>query len=236
MGSFIQVKYFSREGTQPDLAAVARMSYGKDPFAVYEEETAIWESKDEFDDEMAERLRDFNEKNLKTVETCFKCGHLSIFEFASLTFWIHCPIYVARQLMRYRNASYIERSLRRCAPLPPDEGQDEEINELYANSLTSYIFLHDTSKTKKKEVARAALTLAAPTEFLMKVDLRELFHIFDERLTKAAQEDTRECVAQMYGVFQENFPDLADMYQRQRELQGDDFFREAFTTDNDNGN
>ena len=235
MGSFIQVKYFSREGTQPDLAAVARMSYGKDPFAVYEEEAAIWESKDEFDDEMAERLRDFNAKNLKTVETCFKCGHLSIFEFASLTFWIHCPIYVARQLMRYRAASYIERSLRRCDPLPPDDGQDEQINGIYADSLVRYNALRDDRKTKK-ELARAALTLATPTEFLMKTDLRELFHIFDERLTKAAQEDTRECVFKMYGVFQENFPDLADMYQRRRELQGDDFFREAFTTDNDNGN
>lgn len=233
MGSFIQVKYFSREGTQTDLAAVARISYGKDPFAIYEEEAAIWESKDEFDDEMAERLRDFNAKNLKTVETCFKCGHLSIFEFASLTFWIHCPIYVARQLMRYRNASYIERSLRRCDPLPADDDQETVANRFYNESIEHYNHLLECYK---KEFARSALTLATPTEFLMKTDLRELFHIFDERLTKAAQDDTRECVFKMYGVFQENFPDLADMYQRKRELQGDDFFREAFTTDTDNGN
>lgn len=224
MSSFIEVKAIGWSGGETfELAMVARMSYGKNPFELSEAYAELWSEEQISEETRDERIRAFNKASLKTVETCFKCGHLSVFEFAEITYWIHCPIYVARQLMRYRNASYIERSLRRCAPLPPDEGQDEEINELYANSLTSYIFLHDTSKKKKKELARAALTLAAPTEFLMKVDFRELFHIFDERLSKEAQSETRECVLQMYKQFEEYNPDIAEMYRKKRELQGDDF-------------
>lgn len=50
------------------------------------------------------------EKPEKTLRFCVKAGHLSILEFAQLVFRIECPIFVARQLMRYRNASYGEES------------------------------------------------------------------------------------------------------------------------------
>ena len=48
----------------------------------------------------------------KTINFLIKNGHTSPLEFAQITFEIQCPIFVARQFMRHRMASYIEKSMR----------------------------------------------------------------------------------------------------------------------------
>lgn len=144
------------------------------------------------------------EDDKRLVSAIYKAGHLSVFEFADATYQIECPIFVARQLMRYRCASYIERSLRHCEPIPIVVGPRDKADDAYACGLSEYAkqLLHG----EKKEEARMVLPLASPTLFLWKMNVRELFHVFDERLATSAQSETREVVRQMYDQFKDAFP------------------------------
>lgn len=141
---------------------------------------------------------------LKTLRFCLQAGHMSVFEFAQIVFRVECPIFVARQLMRYRAASYMERSLRYCAPQSRGYWELHDASEACAfteidahekYSLRRYDALVDDGE--RKELARAVLPLSTPTVFLMRVDLRALFHIFAERLTARCQIETRAVVEQM---------------------------------------
>ena len=71
------------------------------------------------------------EENTKTLRFLFEQKHMTPFEFAGATFYIEAPIFVARQLMRYRCASYLERSLRYCKPFE----ENEEYNKLLADGF-----------------------------------------------------------------------------------------------------
>lgn len=123
------------------------------------------------------------------LKSLYKMKHFSVFEFSGATFQIECPIYVARQLMRYRNASYIERSLRRCKPF--------EENDAYESAL---------SDGTKKEDARSCLPLSTKTRFLWKMNLREMLHVFDERLTPTTQPITRSVVESIFTESKKLFP------------------------------
>lgn len=157
----------------------------------------------------------------KTLRFCMKAGHLSVLEFAQIVYRIECPIYVARQLMRYRTASYVERSLRYCEPDPADWMKRAEDPE-FVNTRESDILYHEEccqnlyhdliAKGMKKETARAVLPLSTSTVFLMRIDLRNLLHIFDERLTPYCQHETREIVTQMKKIATECFPIVMEEY------------------------
>ena len=131
------------------------------------------------------------EKNKRLLQILYKMRHFSVFEFSGATFQIECPIYVARQLMRYRAASYIERSLRRCKPL-----SDDHVAE-YEEALKD---------GEKKEDARALLPLSTRTRFLWKMNLREMLHVFDERLTRTTQPSTRAVVETIFEESERLFP------------------------------
>ena len=150
----------------------------------------------------------------KLVKACFKANHLSVFEFADALFQIECPIFVARQLMRYRCASYIERSLRYCKPIAIDPGPRDKAADAYAIGLSEYE--RQLSNGERKEEARMFLPLATPTMFLWKLNLRELFHVFDERLATSAQSETREIVSQMFEQFKTVFPYSAEAYMERK--------------------
>ena len=142
----------TNEVDEAKLAKIIRLSYGLDKESELERDRA-------------------------TIRNCFNAGHMSVFEFVDATVLIECPIFVARQIMRYRCASYLERSLRRCEPLEANS----EYQDLIARGVS-------------RENARAVLPLSTQTQFYMKANLREWFHIFDERLSKGAQFETRELV------------------------------------------
>lgn len=158
----------------------------------------------------------------KTLRFCVKAGHLSVLEFAQLVFRIECPIFVARQLMRYRNASYIERSLRYCEPTTREFMKEIEDPEAAASAYSTIVAHEEYSRSvyddlvtegAKKEFARAVLPLSTMTVYLMRVDLRELLHIFDERLTPHCQIETKEVVEQMYEITKELFPITIEEYE-----------------------
>lgn len=152
------------------------------------------------------------EMDMRTICNCYKRKHLSVFEFLDYSFWLDIPIYVARQLMRYRHCSYIERSLRYCEPMDTIDPVDDIIfGDTYRELLKAYQGGRDNGL--KKEEARKLLPMCTRTQLYMKIDGRELFHIFDERLASSAQKETRHCVQMMKAAVKEIHPWLIEVYE-----------------------
>lgn len=145
--------------------------------------------------------REQRKKDLELLHKIIKYKHLSVLEFSNILYQIECPIYIARQLMRYRCSSFLERSLRACGPMEYD-------SEVYEKALAEGL---------KREDARAVLPLSTKTRFLWMMNLRELLHIAEERLSPAAQPLTREIVQSMVGFAECLFPHVIEYWQETRE-------------------
>ncbi len=139
-------------------------------------------------------------KNYNVAKTCFKLHHDSVFEFATLLYKIECPIAIARQLMRHRNGVFMERSLRVLKPSIIDNYDDQDPDRIYEDAYNRSVDLYNSFVKigEKKERARFALTLATPTQFLWQLELRSLINVFDQRLKKDAQSETRRVVKDMF--------------------------------------
>ena len=142
-------------------------------------------------------------KDLELLRKIISYKHLSVLEFSNIMYQIECPIYIARQLMRYRCSSFIERSLRVCGPMEGDA-----VLEDYKNAIESGM---------KREDARALLPLSTRTRFLWLLNLRELLHIAEERLTPAAQHMTQCIVGAMVDIAAQEFPHVIGYWKEQRE-------------------
>ena len=169
------------------LAYVARVTRGGDLCGV---------SLSSIDDEQ-------RTKDLELLRKIILHKHLSVLEFSNILYQIECPIYIARQLMRYRCSSFLERSLRVCGPMEGDA-----VLEDYKNAIESGM---------KREDARALLPLSTRTRFLWLLNLRELLHIAEERLTPAAQSMTREIVHTMVDLAGYSFPNVIEFWEQTRE-------------------
>lgn len=140
-------------------------------------------------------------KDLELLRKIIQRKHLSVLEFSNILYQIECPIYIARQLMRYRCSSFLERSLRVCGPMEGDA-------EGYKDAIESGM---------KREDARALLPLSTRTRFLWLLNLRELLHIAEERLTPAAQAMTRDIVQTMVNLATLDFPNVIGYWKETRE-------------------
>lgn len=170
-------------------ATIARLSHGGDRHPY------IW-----YDIEEERR-----EKTERTLRNLYQRGHLTPFEFLRVTFYVECPIYVARQLMRYRCCSYLERSLRYCEPT-------EDVPE-YKSAIAAGM---------KREDARACLPLSTMTAYYFTTNMREMFHIFDERLDDKAQSQTRELVQEMFDSLRTVYPICLKIWQEGRKKKSSD--------------
>lgn len=142
-------------------------------------------------------------KDLELLRKIILYKHLSVLEFSNILYQIECPIYIARQLMRYRCSSFLERSLRVCGPMEGDAARVD-----YEDAI---------KRGEKREDARALLPLSTRTRFLWLVNLRELLHIAEERLTPAAQHMTRDIVQTMVSLATQEFPHVIGYWKEQRE-------------------
>jgi len=154
-------------------------------------------------------------KDGPTVENLLKWNHVSPFEFASATYHIKCPIFVARQLFRHRTGSYLEKSLRYCTTnevyIPKELEHDYTYKETLKTLLKSYNYLLDAYRDKfykdrEKELARNLLPLATYTEFYCEFDLRNLMNLFRQRIDSHAQAETQWYATQMRDMLKESFP------------------------------
>lgn len=138
-------------------------------------------------------------------------GHGSPFEHAIFSFEVRCPIFVARQWMRHRIASYNERSLRYTKADPdfylPEELAKEERETLKASYELSYdTYLKLLQAGSKRELARAVLPVGLYTEFIWTVNLRSFMNWLELRTAKEAQPEHRAYAQAAERYYLDYFP------------------------------
>ena len=148
-------------------------------------------------------LKELND-DLRLFHDLWDWGHLSVFEFLQITFYIECPIFTARQVMRHRTGRYLERSLRYSKAENPDfyyfgmktngevEGtlKNTQLYNAYKNALHTYKLLLDEGI--KPEEARTVLPMGIYTQFYWQIDARNLFHFLELRINNHAQQNIRD--------------------------------------------
>lgn len=178
------VELMDHMGNDERVVRAARVSTG------YDEEAASWD------------------KQGKLIKYLMKNRHGSPFEKGVFEFRIECPIFVAREFMRHRVASYNESSARYSkmksvfwvpAPARPliQEGKPghyvmkpgtKEQYDLACNELRlvadyayeSYEHMLEAGITR--EVARAALTVGIYTSFYVTMNARSLMNFLSLRV------------------------------------------------------
>jgi len=122
-------------------------------------------------------------------------GHHSVFEFIDkpCILYVEAPIYVARQIMRHRSFSFLERSLRFTKNTNPSF--DSIYSPLETLSFDWYMKL--LSDGEKPEKARKILPMNIYTRFYMGGDEGAWANFFFYRLDKHAQEETRNLALMM---------------------------------------
>lgn len=118
------------------------------------------------------------------------------FEFASLWFYIRCSRICHSQFLQYRHASRITRSLRRTEPIEFWDREGTKLPAGYEQTHTDYALRDYEFQTKElgvsREQARRILPMSILTEFYWLVNLRELMHFLDERLSNKAEQEIRD--------------------------------------------
>jgi len=155
------------------------------------------------------------ERDRKLIKYLLRNGHLSPFEHTVFQFHIKCPIFVARQWMRHRIASYNEISARytevreefyipekfRVQDTVNRQGSTEAKGELdqqkllkiYTDSLeasySAYKKLLEAGVAR--EMARAVLPVSQYTQFHWTVNARSLLNYINLRTDDHAQYEIR---------------------------------------------
>ena len=183
-------------GSDLMIYRAARISYGAD------------------DEPTQERLKEF-------IGNLLAKGHGVPFEHCSITYRLKAPIFVFRQLFRYRTAAISEKSMRYTearAEIYMPQHIAVHCPELYEdyifNSLKSYMMLMKSGVSK--EQARAVLPLATFSEAYFTMNLRNLFHLFDQRCDEHAQAETRFIAERMAEEAAKLFPVAMECWREKR--------------------
>lgn len=161
--------------------------------------------------------------SVKRVESCFKAGHMSVFEHASVTFRVSgISRSCSHQLVRHRVASYSQQSQRYCKI---DVTRDDwfVIPDAIADVDAFVSHMHECAMRYnaaldagvKPEDARYLLPEACKTEIVVSMNVRELFHFFDVRLSSRAQREIRILAQEMHAALlyhTSEWAQLIDMY------------------------
>lgn len=155
----------------------------------------------------------------KRMYTCFKKGHTSVLEHASVTFRVSgISRACSHQLVRHRLASYVQKSQRYTLidvdsdwyVMPPsfdnDTGNDSRICE---NDFR--VFMRECAANYdwavcdgiKPEDARYLLPEACKTEIVVTMNVRELFAFLDLRQDSHAQWEIRAMANEVERVVSE---------------------------------
>lgn len=142
------------------------------------------------------------------IEFLMKNHHETPFEHVTFTFHIKCPIFVARQWMRHRIASYNELSGRYTEYedefyIPSkgrlDERYIEKMKEVYEFSYKTYQELVDSGV--RKEIARMVLPTALYTQFIWTVNARSLMNFLSLRADSHAQWEMQQYALAIAQIF-----------------------------------
>jgi len=160
------------------------------------------------------------EEDAKLIDTLISKGHLTPFEMAQMTFYVKLPIFVARQWVRHRTASLVEKSGRYTllaeSYMPSAErikvaAKDADPGEIHDIIAEAYRACNDAyerllNRGVKRELARIVLPVAKYTEWIWTTDLRNLLHFLHLRLDKHAQWEIRQYARKIAGMVEDHFP------------------------------
>ena len=165
----------------------------------------------------------------KLIEYLLEHGHFSPFEHSVFQFHIKCPIFVARQWMRHRIASYNEISARytevhdefyfpsefraqdrsnRQGSLQSANLDQKKLLAIYDKAIksayASYKELLDAGAAR--EMARLVLPVAQYTQFYWSINARSLLNFIHLRADSHAQWEIRRYAEAIQGMFREKMP------------------------------
>lgn len=142
--------------------------------------------------------RDVSEKRMLH---CFNNGHMSVFEFANVTFYIEgISRACSHQLVRHRHMSFVQKSQRYTTirgdnwyVIPPSIEENERYARTYKRDMQTYYgnFNYALCHGIKPEDARFLLPEATKTDITVSTNVRELFHFLDLRCAPSAQWEIR---------------------------------------------
>lgn len=141
--------------------------------------------------------------SFKRLETCYKSGHMSVFEHAFVTFEVDgLSRSCSHQLVRHRLASFCQQSQRYCKidvdndewfVTPPELDHISHVSGFYdAMKSAARSYKEALDYGIKPEDARYLLPEACKTKIVCTMNCRELFHFLDMRNSKAAQWEIRQ--------------------------------------------
>ena len=135
--------------------------------------------------------------------------HNTVFEHAVFRWHVKCPIFVARQWMRHRIASYNELSLRyciaeRCYYVPGEVPEQEAYRAHMEAAFDLYERL--VAAGWRKEQARSVLGTGIYTEFIWTVNAWSLMNWLTKRLDKSAQWEHRQYALAAFKLWRELMP------------------------------
>lgn len=179
----------------------------------------------------------------KLINFLYKNKHMSPFEHGSFTFFVDTEIFVAREFMRHRTASYNETSGRYKAldgrfyipgperpliqegkigsytfvPGTPEQYEMlvEELTDAYEEDWARYNRLLDAGFAK--EIARISLPVGIFTQFYVTMNPRNLMQFLTLRNDDPALYEIREVAQDMETIFAEAMPLTYAAYARARE-------------------
>jgi thymidylate synthase (FAD) len=169
------------------------------------------------------------ERDRALIAYLLEHGHHSPFEHSVFKFHVKCPIFVMRQWIRHRMASYNEISARYAEAqdefyLPeewraqdrtnrqgslPERGLDHEAltRALEAQVRSAYgVYRELLCAGAAREMARMVLPVNLYTQFYWTVNCRSLMNFVGLRADAHAQAETRRYAEAACGVFAEKMP------------------------------
>jgi thymidylate synthase (FAD) len=168
-------------------------------------------------------VSEFTDKDAKLIKYLVEHKHTSVFRHPQLQFRITCPIYVERQLFKHQvgmsansiSGRYVDFSdsyttIKEWRRQSRDSKQgsygfvihQQACSEIerdvinFCKAAYEELLSYDVSK----EQARSILPLNLNTTFIWTGSLLSFIHLFNLRLKKDAQQETREIAAEMLAL------------------------------------
>jgi len=184
------------------------------------------------------RGRTTPERDKKLIEYLMKHGHGTPFEHVVFKFHVKCPIFVARQWMRHRIASYNEISGRytvyedewyvpdkpripdpknkQGSRIVDDPNLKDRMTEIMENSMKlsyeNYQRLLELGLAR--ELSRIILPMAMYTQFYWTVNARSLMNFLNLRCDSHAQYEMREYAIRVARIFKSTCPWVFEAFLR----------------------
>ena len=176
----------------------------------------------------------------KLINFLYSNRHMSPFEHGSFTFFVDCPIFVAREFMRHRTWSYNETSGRyreleprfymapfdrpmrqvgRIGNYSFEEGDDHQKSTVRGYTQKSYeaswyAYQKMLSAGVAKEVARNVLPVGTMTQFYATANPRNVMQFLSLRNDGPALKEIRDVAIDIEAAFAEAMPLTYDAYKR----------------------